>query len=550
MGGINASDANANPNEQQIEASKAYDVFNAGGTNDPFEQVIVVVGGAPGATADPAFKTAVGDLVTAAARRPAPRSTAPRPRPSASSPTRSRRRRRPASSPPTGRPSGSSVGSTATSDRVTPLIAPVLPILADARTADPALAIHAISSTFINDDINALISNGLDSTLSLTIPLTFIILLFAFGAIVASIVPLVLAISSLVAAFGILGIYSQVVGPVSPNATQLIVLIGLAVAVDYSLFMITRFRVERRAGRDRAKAIEVSSSTAGRAVFFSGLAVMISLAGLITLGVSLFTSMAIGTISVVFVSVVGSLTFLPATLSILGDRVNLGRPAAWLPRLAAALPLGPVSRWGRSALAWLDERAARQEGQRFLGPPGDRVMAPPGRDDGAVRRGAAAARLAGPAPADRDHRHHRLPRFDRRRCRHQAPQREMAAGDRAPAPGRRHRRGPTRHEGRHRTPQDGRPEDRRPERAGRCHAVTRRQGGTRRVHDGRQPERRRQPGHRPEGADGADAGRLRRASPVSRPTSPAMRRSRSTSPRSTPTASRSSSGSSSACRSC
>ena len=77
MGGINASDANANPNEQQIEASKAYDVFNAGGTNDPFEQVIVVVGGAPGATADPAFKAAVGDLVAqlrasrrAARRRP------------------------------------------------------------------------------------------------------------------------------------------------------------------------------------------------------------------------------------------------------------------------------------------------------------------------------------------------------------------------------------------------------------------------------------------------------------------------------------------------
>ncbi len=154
-------------------------------------------------------------------------------------------------------------------------------------------------------------------------------------------------------------------------------LIGLAVAVDYSLFMITRFRVERRAGRDRAKAIEVSSSTAGRAVFFSGLAVMISLAGLITLGVSLFTSMAIGTISVVFVSVVGSLTFLPATLSILGDRVNLGRPAAWLPRLAAALPLGPVRRWGRSALAWLDRRAAQQEGSGFWGRLVTWVMARP-----------------------------------------------------------------------------------------------------------------------------------------------------------------------------
>jgi RND superfamily putative drug exporter len=141
--------------------------------------------------------------------------------------------------------------------------------------------------------------------------------------------------------------------------------------------MITRFRVERRAGRDRAKAIEVSSSTAGRAVFFSGLAVMISLAGLITLGVSLFTSMAIGTISVVFVSVIGSLTFLPATLSILGDRVNLGRPAAWLPRLAVALRLGPLQRWGRSAIAWLDRRAAQQEGSGFWGRLVTRVMARP-----------------------------------------------------------------------------------------------------------------------------------------------------------------------------
>ena len=261
--------------------------------------------------------------------------------------------------------------------RVQALLEPVRPIVDAARAANPDLTVHAISSTFISDDINALISTGLDDSLKLTMPLTFIILLFAFGAIVASLVPLVLAATSLVAAFGILGIYSQVVGPVSPNATQLIVLIGLAVAVDYSLFMITRFRVERRAGRDRAKAIEVSSSTAGRAVFFSGLAVMISLAGLVTLGVSLFTSMAIGTISVVLVSVIGSLTFLPATLAILGDRVNLGRPSTWLPRLVAALPLGPISRWGRSALAWLDRRANRQEGSGFWGGLVTAVMARP-----------------------------------------------------------------------------------------------------------------------------------------------------------------------------
>jgi len=376
MGGINASDANANPNEQKLEANKAYDVFNAGGTNDPYEQVLVVVGGAPGATSDPAFKTAVEDLVARLGASNAPLG-------GVGTPTFSQLVD-PLTAPPAAglvSPDGSTVRIVGRIDgdrtRVTPLIAPVLPILETARAANPSLAIHAISSTFINADINELISKGLDSSLSLTIPLTFIILVFAFGAIVASVVPLVLAITSLVAAFGILGIYSQVVGPVSPNATQLIVLIGLAVAVDYSLFMITRFRVERRAGRDRAKAIEVSSSTAGRAVFFSGLAVMISLAGLITLGVSLFTSMAIGTISVVFVSVVGSLTFMPATLSILGDKVNVGRPAAWLPRLAVALPLGPIRRWGRSALGWLDRRAAKQEGTGFWGRLVTRVMARP-----------------------------------------------------------------------------------------------------------------------------------------------------------------------------
>ena len=93
-------------------------------------------------------------------------------------------------------------------------------------------------------------------------------------------------------------------------------------AVDYSLFMITRFRTERRHGRPKLAAIDVASNTAGRAVFFSGLAVMISIGGLFLLDDPLFRSMAIGTIAVVLVAVIGSLTFLPATLAILGDGVN------------------------------------------------------------------------------------------------------------------------------------------------------------------------------------------------------------------------------------
>ena len=366
MGGINAADANANPNERQLEASEALDVFNAGGKLDPSEPFLVVVGGGPGAATDPGFKAAVetivGQLHAASAEIDG-----------VSKPSFDQLID-PYQAPPAAglvSPDGSTVRIVARvpgdDPTVHALLAPVRPIVDAARAANPGLEVHAISQTFISDDINRLISTGLDDTLKITMPLTFLILLLAFGAIVASIVPLVLASTSLLAAFGILGIYSQVVGTVSPNASQLIVLIGLAVAVDYSLFMITRFRVERRAGRDRSRAIEVSSSTAGRAVFFSGLAVMISLSGLFTLGFSLFTSMAVGTIAVVLVSVVGSLTFLPATIAILGDRVNLGRPSTWLPRLAVAVPVPGLGRWGRSALDWLDRRANRQEGSGFWG---------------------------------------------------------------------------------------------------------------------------------------------------------------------------------------
>jgi RND superfamily putative drug exporter len=190
------------------------------------------------------------------------------------------------------------------------------------RAAYPNDQIHVLNNTLTNSEISELINGGLDASLRLTIPLTFGILLVAFGAVVASVIPLLLAITALLAAFGILGIYSQTVSAVSPYASQLIVLIGLAVAVDYSLFMVTRFRTERRHGRAKLAAIDVASNTAGRAVFFSGLAVMISIGGLFLLDDPLFRSMAVGTISVIFVAVVGSLTFLPATLAILGDNVS------------------------------------------------------------------------------------------------------------------------------------------------------------------------------------------------------------------------------------
>jgi uncharacterized membrane protein YdfJ with MMPL/SSD domain len=194
--------------------------------------------------------------------------------------------------------------------------------LDEIRAAHRDLRIHSLDGRMANQDIQELVNGGLDASLRLTIPLTFLILLVAFGAAIAALIPLVLAVTALLAAFGVLGLYSQAIDPVSPYASQLIVLIGLAVAVDYSLFMVTRYRTERRAGRVKVEAIRVASATAGRAVFFSGLAVMFSIGGLFLLNDNLFRSMAIGTIAVVAIAVVGSLTFLPATLAILGDNVD------------------------------------------------------------------------------------------------------------------------------------------------------------------------------------------------------------------------------------
>ena len=365
-GGIRTLDASGNPNERKLEAQQAYDVFRAGGTNDPSEQVVLVIDGGPGAATDPAFRasvaTLVGELRAVGANVGG-----------VASPTFDQ-----LIDPFQAPPAAELVSADGTTvrvigrvpgdrSRVALLLAPVRPIVDAARAAEPGWTIHVVDRTFINDDITTLISHDLDSSLRLTLPLTFLILVVAFGAIAASVVPLVLAVSSLLAAFGLLSLYSQIVGPVSANATQLIVLIGLAVAVDYSLFMVTRFRTERRAGRTTALAIEIASSTAGRAVFFSGLAVMISLAGLFTLGIALFSSMAVGTIGVVLVSVIGSLTFLPATLAILGDRVNAGRPATWLPRLLGRVPLAPLRAWAAAAGQWLDRRAERAEGSGVWG---------------------------------------------------------------------------------------------------------------------------------------------------------------------------------------
>jgi RND superfamily putative drug exporter len=321
VGGTDAVEAVSNERRSRYEAGEASVLFNASGREAPSQQLLLIVSSPDGSVRDPAFAAAIGDSVH---RLTVLRSSVD----GVDGPVVDR-----VVDPLRAPPQAGLVSADGTAARIVARVpgdgdelddrvAPVPALVDELRVAHPDVRIDVLNSALANDEISELVNTDLHESLFLTIPLTFAILLLAFGAVVAAAVPLVLAATALLAAFGILGLYSRLIDPVSPYANQLVVLIGLAVAVDYSLFMITRFRSERRAGRDRLSAIHVASSTAGRAVFFSGVAVMISVAGLFMLDDPLFRSMAIGTIAVVLIAVVGSLTFLPAVLALLGDGVD------------------------------------------------------------------------------------------------------------------------------------------------------------------------------------------------------------------------------------
>src|SRR5438093_5407603 len=157
-----------------------------------------------------------------------------------------------------------------------------------------------------------------------SIPTTIIILLLVFGALVAVGVPLLLALSGVAATIGLVSLPSHLV-PMDSNVNAVILLIGLAVGVDYALFYLKREREERAAGRGSRAAIEAAAATSGRSVLISGFTVMIAMAGLMFSGGKSYLGFGIGTMMVVGIAMLGSLTVLPALLSKLGDRVEKGR---------------------------------------------------------------------------------------------------------------------------------------------------------------------------------------------------------------------------------
>ena len=164
----------------------------------------------------------------------------------------------------------------------------------------------------------------------LAVPITLVILLLAFGALVAALVPLILALSAVAAAIGLLALPSQLVA-MDPSTAHIILLVGLAVGVDYSLFYLRREREERAAGRPAGASLEAAAATSGRSVLVSGVTVLIAMAGMLFTGDPGFMSFGIATMLVVAIATVGSLTVLPALLSKLGDRVERGRVPARRP---------------------------------------------------------------------------------------------------------------------------------------------------------------------------------------------------------------------------
>jgi len=195
----------------------------------------------------------------------------------------------------------------------------------------PAITIEETGDITASDARDHVVNDDLHRAELLSVPVTLIVLLFAFGALVAAIVPVILALTAVVATFGLLGPLSQAF-PVQDSVKTVILLLGMAVGVDYALFYVIRSREERRRGRTSHEALETTARTSGRTVIVSGTTVAIAMAGMFLIGAKIFNSLAAATIAVVACAVVGSVTVLPAVLELLGPRIDRGR-IPYLPHL-------------------------------------------------------------------------------------------------------------------------------------------------------------------------------------------------------------------------
>jgi uncharacterized membrane protein YdfJ with MMPL/SSD domain len=234
-------------------------------------------------------------------------------------------------------------------DKVKPLLAAT----AAAGRAHPSLRIEQFGDASVQKAVAKSLSDDFSKAKSLSLPITLVIMVLAFGSLVAAGIPVLLAITGVLATMGLVAIPSHI-APVDSAVSEVILLIGMAVGVDYSLFYLRREREERAAGKDAEAALEAAAATSGRSVLVSGLTVMIAMAGMYFTGDKTFGSYATGGIIVVAVAIVGSLTVLPAILSKLGDKVMKGR----VPIIGRRREAGGESRFWSAVLGAVLRRPA------------------------------------------------------------------------------------------------------------------------------------------------------------------------------------------------
>jgi uncharacterized membrane protein YdfJ with MMPL/SSD domain len=207
--------------------------------------------------------------------------------------------------------------------------------------ADPSFEVAITGDQTVDNDFNELSQQDLkNGELRFGVPAALVILLLVFGAVVAGLIPLLMAILSIVVALGLVALFSQAFD-ISVFITNMLTGMGLALGIDYSLFVVSRYREERGRGLEKSDAIAASGATASRAVLFSGTAFVVAMIGMLIVPNNIMRSLALGAILVGIVSVVAALTLLPALLGLLGDRVNALRvPIVGRASLQTANPEG------------------------------------------------------------------------------------------------------------------------------------------------------------------------------------------------------------------
>ena len=254
-------------------------------------------------TTDPAFKTAIKDVVAALSSLPAVQNV------------------RPGAISGDGHAALIDFQIRGDADDAVDKIDPVLTKVDAVQRAHPELFIGEFGDASSVKAVENLFADDLGKAGMLSLPITLAILLIAFGALVAAGIPLLLALTAVFATFGLMALPSHIL-PVANEAPALVLLIGLAVGVDYTMFYLRREREERAAGRSERAALEAAAATSGRSVLISGLTVMTAMAGMFLTCNEIFASFGVATILVVAIAMLGSLTVLPALLSRLGDGVD------------------------------------------------------------------------------------------------------------------------------------------------------------------------------------------------------------------------------------